>query len=76
MQPMIELVAVFLVPNWGMKPEPIFVNIYIAQESIPRNQLRQPMVSSVGNLSPAMGARNQVGIGLSYRPASLCSLAT
>jgi hypothetical protein len=22
-----------------------------------------------------MGARNQVGIGLSYRPASLCSLA-
>jgi hypothetical protein len=29
----------------------------------------------VGNLSPAMGARNQVGIGL-YRPASLCSLAT
>jgi hypothetical protein len=30
---------------------------------------------SVGNLSPAMGARNQVGIGLSCRPASLCSLA-
>ncbi len=29
-----------------------------------------------GNLRPAMGARNQVGIGLSYRPASLCSLAT
>ncbi len=29
-----------------------------------------------GNLSPAMGARNQVGIGLSYRPASLCSMAT
>ncbi len=23
-----------------------------------------------------MGARNQVGIGLSYRPVSLCSLAT
>jgi hypothetical protein len=32
--------------------------------------------TSVGNFSPAMGARNQVGIGLSYRPASLCSLAT
>jgi hypothetical protein len=32
--------------------------------------------SKVDNLSPAMGARNQVGIGLSYRPASLCSLAT
>jgi hypothetical protein len=31
----------------------------------------------VGNLSPAMGAtRNQVGIGLSYRPASLCYLTT
>jgi hypothetical protein len=33
-------------------------------------------VSCVGNLSSAMGARNQVGIGLSYRPASLFSLAT
>ncbi len=31
---------------------------------------------SVGNLRPAMGARNQVGIGLSYWPVSLCSLAT
>jgi hypothetical protein len=30
----------------------------------------------VGNLRPTVGARNQVGIGLSYRPASLCSLAT
>jgi hypothetical protein len=30
----------------------------------------------VGNLSPTMGARNQVGIGLLYRPASLCILAT
>jgi hypothetical protein len=30
----------------------------------------------VGNFSPAMGARNQVGIVLSYRPASQCSLAT
>jgi hypothetical protein len=33
------------------------------------------LVYRVGNLNPAMGARNQVGIGLSYRPASLCSLA-
>jgi hypothetical protein len=32
--------------------------------------------NSVGKFSPAMGARNQVGIGLSYRPASLCRLAT
>jgi hypothetical protein len=27
-------------------------------------------------LVPLLGARNQVGIGLSYRPASLCSLLT
>ncbi len=33
-------------------------------------------VFSVGNFSPAMGTRNQVGIGLSYGPASMCSLAT
>jgi hypothetical protein len=35
---------------------------------------------SAGNLNPAMGAMNKVGIGLSYMPASLCtstcSLAT
>ena len=31
------------------------------------------LMSSVGN---HMGAKNQVGIGLSYQPASLCSLAT
>ncbi len=30
---------------------------------------------SGSNFSPAMEARNQVGIGLSYRPASLCSMA-
>ena len=29
-----------------------------------------------GNFNPAMGARNQVGIGLSYWHASLCSFAT
>jgi hypothetical protein len=33
-------------------------------------------LSSTGNLSPTMGTKNQVGIGLSYWPASLCSLAT
>ncbi len=33
-------------------------------------------INCVDNLSPATGARNQVGIGSSYRPASLCSLAT
>jgi hypothetical protein len=31
---------------------------------------------SVANFSPATGARNQEGIWLSYRPASLCSLPT
>jgi hypothetical protein len=31
---------------------------------------------SVGNFSPALGARNQVGIGLLYRPTSPCSLAS
>jgi hypothetical protein len=31
---------------------------------------------TVGNLSPAMRARSREGIGLSYWPASLCSLAT
>ncbi len=35
-----------------------------------------PALTWDGNLSLAKGARNQVGIGLSYRPASLCSLAT
>ncbi len=30
----------------------------------------------VGYFSSALGARNLEGIGLSYRPASLCSLAT
>jgi hypothetical protein len=32
--------------------------------------------SCVGNLSPAMGARNQVGLGLTYQLAKLRSLAT
>ncbi len=32
--------------------------------------------TSVDNFSPAMGARDQVGIGLSYRPVSPCSVAT
>jgi hypothetical protein len=32
-------------------------------------------VICVDNLSPAMGAGNQVRLGLSYRPASLCSSA-
>ncbi len=34
------------------------------------------ITTCVGNFSPAMGARNQVGIGLSYQPASLSSLDT
>jgi hypothetical protein len=43
-------------------------------------RMSPPVSVTVGNFSPAMGpgGRNQVGIGLSYRPASLwvCSLAT
>ncbi len=35
---MIETLAVFLVPDWGMKPEPIFVNIYGAQSAYIRIQ--------------------------------------
>ncbi len=27
----------------GSDPEPVFINVYGAQESIPRNELRQPM---------------------------------
>jgi hypothetical protein len=42
-----------------------------AQESVP-----PAYVARVGNLSPAIVARNQVGIGLSYQPASPCSLDT
>jgi hypothetical protein len=45
-------------------------------ESQFRRLWRKSSALRVGNLIPAMGARNQVGMGLSYRPASLCSLAT
>jgi hypothetical protein len=39
-------------PGW---PEPVFLNVYGAQESIPRNRFCQP----------------ELQIGLSYRPARL-----
>ncbi len=42
-------------------PEPVFVNVYGAQEPIPRNRFRQPM-------QPGGPVRQ---IGLSYRPARL-----
>jgi hypothetical protein len=48
---------------------PVYINCELRSASLWR-------VTCVGNFSPAMGAWNQVGIGLSYRPASLCSLAT
>ncbi len=44
--------------------------------STERNEFPNGLQTGVGNLSPAVGARNQVGIGLSYRPASLCSFST
>ncbi len=50
-------------------------DLSLAEGKCARIKLSQA-ASWVGNLSPPMGARNQVGIGLSYRPASLCSLAT
>jgi hypothetical protein len=66
--------------------EPVFVNLLMSPgiDSQPDGPVRLDYFSyrparyigCVGNFSPAMGARNQVGIGLSYRPASLCSLAT
>jgi hypothetical protein len=39
------------------------------------SQLSSYRAVRAGNLSHAMGTRKQVGIGLSYRPACLCSLA-
>jgi hypothetical protein len=42
-------------------PEPVFVNVEEAQESIPRNRFRQPV-------EPGGPVRQ---IGLSYRPARL-----
>jgi hypothetical protein len=49
--------------------------VYNRHLSLTNKQVCMYMYSA-GNLSPNMGARNQVGIGLSYWPASLCSLAT
>ncbi len=45
--------------------EPVFVNVYGAQESIPRNRFRQP-------LKPAGPVRQ---IGLSYRPTGWESIS-
>ncbi len=57
-------------PSWALS----------RKEGMGQNSSQAPAVSLVTiefcNLSPAMGARNQLGIGLSYRPASLCSSAT
>jgi hypothetical protein len=44
-------------------------------KSIPR-PIAGLKFSTLGNFRPAMGARNQAGIKLSYRAASLCCLAT
>jgi hypothetical protein len=52
------------------------VNLQYVQASICTLKYFHIYEHGVGNLSPAMGARNQVGIRFSYRPASLCSLAT
>ncbi len=53
------------------------VNIYICVKGRPVDwyQFRHPHVSRILIRIPAMGTRNQVSIGLSYRPAILCSMA-
>jgi len=53
--------------------EPIFELFEIWLLFYGQNRQRNPVSVT---LVPQMGAKNQVGIGLSYRPASLCSLAT
>jgi hypothetical protein len=40
------------------------------------SSILSPLTEAKARIDPAMGARNQVDIGLSYRPANLCSLAT
>jgi hypothetical protein len=61
-----------LVQSLGLiKPESRYIHLEITGKA---NIF--PVLSSVGNLSLAMGVWNQVGIGLSYRPARLSSLAT
>jgi hypothetical protein len=47
-----------------MKPEPVFVNVYGAQESIPRNRFRQPIAAcragtTNGDVVPACQAGNR-----------------
>jgi hypothetical protein len=61
------------------KAETLQLELEAARERIEELTLDLDIIkveTRVGNLSPAMGVRNQVGIRLSYRPASLCSLAT
>jgi hypothetical protein len=41
--PRIPLRAVASIPNRRNYSEPVFLNVYGAQESIPRNQFRDPM---------------------------------
>ncbi len=55
----------------------ILYNVLVLTPTFMSAALNKPgSVHCVGNFSPAVGARNQVGIGLSYWPASLCSLTT
>jgi hypothetical protein len=54
-----------------MNQSPKFVNVKGAQESIPRNQLRQAYVASAVMVKQSVGARNRVGIGFSCRPTRL-----
>jgi hypothetical protein len=54
--------------------EPVFRNVYIAWRSSTTNRVSYRAVSA-GIFNQSMGARNRVGVGLSYQPARLHRLA-
>jgi hypothetical protein len=61
--------------EWRGSAEPVFLNVYGAQELIPRNEFRSLYVARAGIFKQSRGARNRVGIGLSHRPTRLHRLA-
>jgi hypothetical protein len=60
---------------FDMCREPEFLNFQGAEESIQMNHFQPAYLASAGIFEQSMGARNQVGIGFSYRPARLHRLA-
>jgi hypothetical protein len=51
------------------KSEPVFLNVYGAQESISRHQFRQPMYSLAGRYDNAIPTRCQAPIDFFKIPA-------